>query len=453
VGGDRDGHPLVTPEVTTASLLAYRQAALDLHHQALHRLGARLGLSALVHPSPPRLKDAIGRLSERLGTRAQPALARNPEEPWRTLVNLIAARLPTSAQAPLENGHYSRASELEDDLEVLVGTLADIDAARLASVDVAPVLRTVRTFGLHLVALDTRQNTHMHDLAIEQLLVAAGERDTTFGRWMESRRCEFLLDELRRTRPFTLPDVAVGAEGDAVVGALRAIARWHRLHGKAVLGGLIVSMTRSVSDLLAVLLLAREAGLIEPSPAGPLGPLPAVPLFETIDDLKNAPDILDGFLSTPVVARSLVHTAGAGRRPVQDVMVGYSDSNKDGGMVASLWGLHRAEAKLLQVGHRDGVDVRFFHGRGGTSSRGAGPTHRFLSALPPHALDAGLRLTEQGETVFQKYGTVDAATYNGSWRFARAACAPCTSASGNSCAAGDRAGDATKGSASPSWRR
>lgn len=414
VGGDRDGHPLVTPEVTHESLLAYRGAALDLHRRALCRLASRLGLSTLSHATPASLASAIARASDSLGPRARDPLSRNPEEPWRTWINLMAARLPDTAEAAPGPGQYTAAQELIEDLEVLSASLAEVSAERLVRVEVAPVLRAVRAFGLHLVSLDVRQNSRMHDLAVEQLLAAAGEREHGFGQWEEARRISLLERELATTRPFALPEVSLGAEGDAVVQALREVARWHRRHGAAGLGAIIVSMTRSVSDLLVPFLLAREAGLLVKTDEGPICPLPVVPLFETIDDLERAPEILDALLSNALVARSLEHArrAAGDERATQQVMVGYSDSNKDGGIVASLWGLHRAEARLLEVAGRHGVALRFFHGRGGTLSRGAGPTHRFLSAMPAGALEGGLRLTEQGETIFQKYGTVDAASYN-----------------------------------------
>jgi phosphoenolpyruvate carboxylase len=412
VGGDRDGHPLVTAEVTEASLRAYRQAALDLHRRSLARLASRLGLSVLSQTAPKRLVEAIDRMKAALGPAAAEALSRNPEEPWRTAINLIETRLPTDAGAPLAEGQYARADELEADLALIGSTLEEVAAGRLARTEVDPLLRTVRAIGFHLVSLDIRQNSRMHDLAIEQLLAAAGERDHAFSQWEEPQRRAFLEGELERRRPFTLPETALGSEGETVVSSLRAVARHHRRHGEAGLGSLIVSMTRSLSDLLVPLVLAREAGLLVQTDRGPICPLEVVPLFETIDDLENAPEILDAFLATPIVARSLTHRARNGERPIQQVMVGYSDSNKDGGIVASLWGLHRAEARLLEIAARRGVELRFFHGRGGTLSRGAGPTHRFLSALPRGALEGGLRLTEQGETIFQKYGTLDAAAYN-----------------------------------------
>jgi len=414
IGGDRDGHPLVTPEVTLAALHSYRDAALDLQRGALVSLGARLGFSGLLHPTPRVLRDGIARLQALLGERAAPALARNPEEPFRTHANLMLARLPERADAPPAPGSYEDPAELLADLDVLTLALREVRADRLVDLEVEPVARGVRVFGLHLVALDIRQNSHAHDLAVEGLLAASGEAETDFSRWDEDRRRQLVLRELDSRRPFAAPTTPLPPQVESVVGALRVLASWTGAHGTDGVGALIVSMTRSLSDLLVPYLLAREAGLLQVGSDGAHCPLPVVPLFETIDDLARAPEILDAFLSTPIVRRSLAQQRAAhgSPTPVQEVMLGYSDSNKDGGIVASLWGLHRAETALLAVARRHHVGLRFFHGRGGTLSRGAGPTHRFLASQPEGGLEHGLRLTEQGETIFQKYGSLDAAAYN-----------------------------------------
>ena len=165
-------------------------------------------------------------------------------------------------------------------------------------------------------------------------------------------------------------------------------------------------MTRNVSDLLAVYVLAKEAGLLMVDDPGPRCLLPVVPLFETIDDLAASPQILGEFLRSPITRRTLEAQTSGGATPSQQVMIGYSDSNKDGGILASQWGLYRAQEALASVAESAGVAIRFFHGRGGTISRGAGPTHRFLRALPPGSMSGALRLTEQGETVAQKYANV-----------------------------------------------
>jgi phosphoenolpyruvate carboxylase len=208
---------------------------------------------------------------------------------------------------------------------------------------------------------------------------------------------------------------SAGPEADAVVSTFRVLAGHLQRHGPDGLGSLIVSMTRRVSDLLAVYVLAREAGLLRSFPEGMVCLLPVVPLLETVEDLQNGPELLEKFLEFPVTRASLAyHARQAGRpgRPRQQVMVGYSDSNKDAGILASQWALQRGQARLAEVGERAGVAVQFFHGRGGTVSRGAGPTHRFLEALPPGSLDGSIRLTEQGETIAQKYGNPGTALHN-----------------------------------------
>jgi phosphoenolpyruvate carboxylase len=190
----------------------------------------------------------------------------------------------------------------------------------------------------------------------------------------------------------------------------RVIAEHIETYGPEGIGALIVSMTRSVSDLLTVYVLAREAGLVRPDDQGELVCLvPVVPLFETIDDLMAAPDLLASFLDHPITQRSLKQLGGA---PVVQVMLGYSDSNKDGGILMSQWSLHTAQRALTEVASARGVQLRFFHGRGGTVSRGAGPTHRFFGALPQGSLTGSFRLTEQGETIAQKYANQITATYN-----------------------------------------
>ena len=412
VGGDRDGHPLVTPAVTAQTLLRQRETALELHRNALGRLARRLGLSGLRHPAPGLLTDAITRLASSLGPAATPALTRNPEEPWRTFVNLVAARLPP-AQGPRPPSAYTHSNELVADLELLERSLVDIGAARLARTDVRPVRRAVLGMGFGLLALDLRQNSAVHDQATEELLQRAHVARSDFSHWPEPERLAFLEHELGSLRPFLPPNVTPGPSAASVRDSLGVLARHRAEHGHHAegLGVYVVSMTRSVSDLLVPFVFAREVGLLEDSADGPICPLEVVPLFETIDDLERAPAILERFLETPLVARSLA-ARYPDTRPIQTVMVGYSDSNKDGGLTASLWSLFKAETAMLEVASRRGIRLRFFHGRGGTLSRGAGPTHRFLSAQPDHALDGGLRLTEQGETVIQKYGTREAAAYN-----------------------------------------
>lgn len=413
VGGDRDGHPLVTAEVTRETLSQLRAAALNLLRDQLTDLTVRISLSEHLQSTPAELLDFIATHAAMLGERGRAALARNPGEPWRQAVNLIMARLPVDDGSVPPAGVYGSARELTADLDMLRRNLLAVDARRIVQMDLDPLIRSAQTFGFHLAALDIRQNSHFHDLAVGQLLAAAGYDRTDFAEWDEADRLAFLNRELASPRPFTRPDMTLPPEATAVLSCYRAVLDHYRRHGADGLGALIVSMTRSVSDLLVVYLLAREVGLAVHTDTGLVCRLPVVPLFETIDDLHEAPHILEAFLVHPLTQRSLAFQKEARdlETPVQQVMVGYSDSNKDGGIFASLWNLHRAEDALATTGRRRNVRIRFFHGRGGTISRGAGPTHRFINALPHGSLAGDLRLTEQGETIAQKYGNrLNAAT-------------------------------------------
>jgi phosphoenolpyruvate carboxylase len=404
VGGDRDGHPGVTAEVTTETLGLFRESVLELIEERLCGLAVRLSLSDQRQPPPPRLLARIEALGARLGDAGRGALPRNPGEPWRQHVNLLLAALPR-AGAP-RPGQFARASELLDELWVVRESLVAVGADRLARSNVDPVILIVEAFGFHLARVDVRQNSDFHDRALAHLLDIAG---TPGGReypeWHLPERRALLDAELATRRPFAARADVTGAEAVAVLDVYGRLADHRERFGGAGLGALIVSMTRSAEDLLAVHLLAREAGLLVDDGGARVCPLEVVPLFETIDDLERAPSILDDYLGHPVVAASLrfQQREQGLSEPVQQVMVGYSDSGKDGGITCSFWSLYRGQSRIAEVARRHGVRVRFFHGRGGTIGRGAGPTHRFVKALPAHTVECDLRVTEQGETIAQKY--------------------------------------------------
>jgi phosphoenolpyruvate carboxylase len=414
VGGDRDGHPLVTAETTRQTLAEMRQHALRLVRHHLDRLASKLSLSVHLQLPCPGMMARIEEITRELGSRGEHAVGRNPKEPWRQFVNLMIAKLPAGADSPPTDRQYRSHGELLDDLELLRESLACIGASGLGRGHVMPAYRIVQTFGFHLGRLDIRQNSRFHDLALSQLMTAAGLDGAGFLEWDEPERLEFLNRELLSPRPFTHPDMHAGPEAEAVLSCYRVLFDHISSFGPEGIGSMIVSMTRKLSDLLVVYLLAREVGLMKPSGNGDACLLPVVPLFETIEDLERSHSILEGFLGHPVTRRSLAcRKDAAGReRLVQEVMVGYSDSNKDGGIVSSLWNLYRAEERMIGAGRNAGVDILFFHGRGGSISRGAGPTHRFIEAQPHGALDAGLRVTEQGETISQKYANRISAAYN-----------------------------------------
>ncbi|RYG62979.1 phosphoenolpyruvate carboxylase [bacterium] len=415
VGGDRDGHALVTAEVTQETLVDLRLGALIVLNRMLERLAVKMSLSVYGQDAPLELTEAIERIILEIGPRSTPIMDQDAEEPWRQFVRLMSAKMPldTNADQPVlvdGAGYYRYPHELKADLEILRYSLEAVGAVRLVHVDLGPLERALETFGFHLAGLDVRQNSAWHDRALSQLMTAAGLDGEGFPSWSEEDRLRFLDKELRSPRPFLHPGAHVEGEAGAVLDCYRVLANHIELYGDGV-GSLIVSMTRSLSDLLVVFILAREAGLMRMTGDGLVCGLPVVPLFETVEDLEGSADILRVWLEHPVARLSLEKGANGGI-VTQQVMVGYSDSNKDKGIFASQWALQKGQTKMAEVGKATGVKIRFFHGRGGTISRGAGPTHRFLEALPHSSLSGDIRLTEQGETIAQKFGNRATATYN-----------------------------------------
>lgn len=418
VGGDRDGHPLVTAPITADSLSELRQHALEVHARNLDTLAAKLPLSSNFQKTPAALEDALGSLREENPAAADTLARQYSDEPWRQYVLLLKAKLPLGVEPA--SHHYSSPATLDADLALLNASLLEAGARRLADTAVWPVRRALDVFGFHLADLDIRQNSAFHDQALIQILEALGQPAPDFSTWEETRRIEFLNRELQSPRPFLYQDTGIGDQADAVLSCYGVLRRHIRRHGRAGIGSLIVSMTKRMSDLLVVYVLAREAGLMKWTADGLLCEIPVVPLFETLDDLERSADLINAFLDHPVTRRSLAHhrqdrahvLSRPHEQPIQQVMVGYSDSNKDCGILASQWALHKAQSGLAEAGRTHGTKIRFFHGRGGTISRGAGPTHRFLGALPAGSMQGDVRLTEQGETIAQKYAILGTATYN-----------------------------------------
>jgi len=419
VGGDRDGHPFVTAEVTEETLLEFRNIALELNSNYLTQLAIKLSLAERIQNPPIFFLNRIKQMLEEVGEAGKELILRNPEEPWRQYVNLVKYKLPNtttslSQKENIPNYKYKNHYELLEDLKILRESLLQVGAKQIALHDVYSLERIIQAYGFHSVALDVRQNSKFHDLAMSQILKAAGLLDYDFLSWDESKRLNFLNEELKSPRPFTLAGMSCGPEADAVISCYRVLAKYVKKYGLEGLGALIVSMTRSLSDLLVIYIFARETGLVVHTEEGMVCLLPVVPLFETIGDLKGAPEILESFITHPMTVRSLKYRAKFKHMeiPVQQVMLGYSDSNKDGGILASQWNLYEAQKKLTTIADKHQIRIRFFHGRGGTISRGGGKTHRFLEALPSPALTGSIRMTIQGETIAQQYANFASAVYN-----------------------------------------
>jgi len=425
IGGDRDGHPFVTADVTAHALKVMRANALRVHRRSMESLGANLPLSSLFQTTPP----ALLALQEQLITALQNEphidltyiLDRNKEEPWRCTAYLMRAKIVLAIEKPDSSAAYTLPEQLLADLDVLATTLTEVGASALAVDLIAPLRQRIHAFGFHSAALDIRQNSAFHEKALEQLMKAAGLLgERSFIDWSVEEKRAMLERELRSPRPFLAPGISAGPEADTVLACYRVVATHRAKFGDAGLGSLIVSMTRRVEDLLIVYVLAREAGLAEWTPEGLRCPLPVVPLFETMGDLEAGPGITDAFLSHAVTQRSLGNKDGRAE-PTFQVMVGYSDSNKDCGILASQWALHRGQAALAETIRSHGARPVFFHGRGGTVGRGAGPTHWFMEALPHGSLSGSMRMTEQGETIAQKYAHIGSAVYNAELLIASAA--------------------------------
>lgn len=404
VGGDRDGHPFVTPEFTASTLQLHRQAALKILKTSLSQLASKLSFSGHLNPASEAFTTLIQDRAKALGSAGQKALNRNPLEPWRQFVNLILARLQNTIESNV-NGEdasfYRRSSELSADLKLLREELIQINAARIAKDLLFPVERMVQCFGFHLAKLDIRQNSAYHEKALRQILQAAGFTDADYGSWSEEKRLAFLNEELTINRPFVVAGTSCGPEADQLLGYYRELKTYIDRYGPDGIGSLIVSMTRSLSDLLVVYLFLREVDLLNT-------PLPVVPLLETIEDLKAGGEILEAFLMHPLTVKRRKDN----HINVQEVMLGYSDSNKDGGVLTSRWSIYKAEQQLTEIGNRCGVLLCFFHGRGGSISRGGGKIHRFMESMPPGSVSGQIKMTVQGETIANQFANLLNATYN-----------------------------------------
>lgn len=416
IGGDRDGHPFVTADVTEHALAQLRRNALRVQRRGLERLARELPLSSLFQKPPASLTTFLDRLVADLEreapTQAAQIVARNHEEPWRAAAYLMRERVLITMRRAESAAAYAAPAELEADLAVVASSLEEIGAGALVRDHVQPLQRQIRTFGFHLATLDVRQNSTFHEKALDQLLRAAGLlQEGSFADWSVEDKRALLDHELESPRPFLAAGMSVGDEASAVLSCYRVLARHRACFGDEGLGALIVSMTRSTEDLLVVYLLVREAGLGEWRDGGFVCPLPVTPLFETMGDLEKGPGIVADFLAHPVTRRSL-KLDESGRLADFQMMVGYSDSNKDCGILASQWALHRAQDALEREVRKQGARPVFFHGRGGTVGRGAGPTHWFMEALAPGSLGGRMRMTEQGETIAQKYAHLASAVYN-----------------------------------------
>jgi phosphoenolpyruvate carboxylase len=410
IGGDRDGNPFVTADALRRATTRQAETALTHHLGELDALRDELSMS-----------DRLVTPTQELYHLAEASRDDSPfraDEPYRRALNGIAARLAATAATVLgrpvpgpdihvELPPYDSPDELRADLDVIDASLRSHGAGALADDRLLRLREAVEVFGFHLCGLDMRQNAAVHEQVVGELLEWAGVCDD-YSALDEDARVELLAGELTLRRPLVRPDAELSEDARGELDVLLAAADQVALLGPRTIPNYVISMCESVSDVLEVAVLLKEVGLFDPGAEG--GPTCSVgisPLFETIGDLQAAAATLTAVLDQPLY-RSML----AARGDVQEVMLGYSDSNKDGGYLAANWALYRAELDLVAVAREENIRLRLFHGRGGTVGRGGGPSYEAIRAQPPGAVAGALRLTEQGEVIAAKYGDPDRARRN-----------------------------------------
>lgn len=418
VGGDRDGNPTITLEHTAEILRLQKEVALTKYIPAIRGLSDRLSQSRLYVGISDELEESIAADTKRLPQVAAEAAGRSATEPYRRKMEFIWERLRRTSRLNAESAHrrisadssaYSGPAELLDDLAIVERSLRANHGRFAADYAVTPLATQVRLFGFHLAALDIRDHKTKYLSAVAAVL---GRIGVDWNALSESEKVEVLEREIANPRPLIAADLDYDADTNETLGLLRLARRMKREVGPESIGSFILSMASTVSDVLAVLLLAKEAGLaaltFSPLPnearagsgegAGVRSDVDVVPLFETIEDLENAPDVLDTLLRNPVYRQNI-----SARGDMQEVMVGYSDSNKDGGYLTACWKLYVAQTKLAEVAERHGVALRIFHGRGGAIGRGGGPANKAIIAQPPGTIHGRIKITEQGEVIAARY--------------------------------------------------
>ncbi len=397
IGGDRDGNPNVTADVVRLATASAAYTALAHYLSELTALEQELSMSSRLITVTPELAALADSCQE----------AARADEPYRRAIRVIRARLSATTAEILDREPenrldlglepYAGPAELRADLDTVDASLRANGSALLADDRLAQLREALDVFGFHLSALDMRQNSDVHEEVVSELLAWAGVHPD-YASLPEDERVTVLIDELGTRRPLLSERAQLSDLARSELGVIEAAARAIEIYGPRAIPNYIISMCRSVSDMLEAAILLKEVGLLDVSGPEPYCPVGIVPLFETIDDLRGGAAILEAALELPLY-RAIVHA----RDENQEVMLGYSDSNKDGGYLAANWALYRAELDLVESARKTGIRLRLFHGRGGTVGRGGGPSYEAILAQPPGAVNGSLRLTEQGEVIAAKY--------------------------------------------------
>ena len=396
IGGDRDGNPFVTAPVLGEAMRLQSARALAHYLEELHELGGELSISSSLMRVTPELTALAEKSTDT-------AAARN-DEPYRRAIAGIYSRLAKTAaeldhlvalRQPLTDAKgYANVEEFAADLDIISHSLESNGGAILARGRLRGLIRAVDVFGFHLAPLDLRQNSDVHERTVHELLAAA-EPGTDYLSHDEEGRIAILLKELRSPRPLVSPFFSYSEQTTGELALFRTAASIRKTYGAGAIRTSIISKCQGVSDMLELALLLKEVGLVG---ADGRAQINMAPLFETIEDLRACVAVMDRLLALPEYRRMVDAMGGE-----QEVMLGYSDSNKDGGFVTSGWELYKAEIGLVEVFKRHGVRIRLFHGRGGSVGRGGGPSYDAILAQPGGAVQGQIRITEQGEIISSKY--------------------------------------------------
>ncbi|UMB67619.1 phosphoenolpyruvate carboxylase [Mycobacterium paraterrae] len=406
IGGDRDGNPNVTADVVRLATGSAAYTALNYYFAELSALEQELSMSARL----VAVTDELTALAEACD---EPARG---DEPYRRALRVIHGRLTATAAHILDwepdnlldlgLPPYATPEEMQADLDVVDASLRANGSRLLADDRLARLREALHVFGFHLSGLDMRQNSDVHEEVVAELLAWAGVHPD-YASLSEDERVNILAAELGTRRPLIGDREQLSELARKELAIVSAAARAVEIYGSEAVPNYIISMCRSVSDFLEAGLLLKECGLLDAAAETPYAPVGIVPLFETIDDLRRGASILEAALDLPVY-QSIVRA----RNDSQEVMLGYSDSNKDGGYLTANWALYRAELDLVESARKTGIRLRLFHGRGGTVGRGGGPSYQAILAQPPGAVNGSLRLTEQGEVIAAKYAEPQMAQRN-----------------------------------------
>jgi phosphoenolpyruvate carboxylase len=409
IGGDRDGNPNVNADTMRQALARQSATIFDFYLEEVHALGAELSVSSLLANVSPELQA--------LADASPDVSAHRAEEPYRRALTGIYARLAATTRAMgaanvlrKEVGSappYANADDFTADLEILASSLRKHHGAALIKPRLSMLKRASGIFGFHLATLDMRQSSDVHERVLAELFACA-RVEPHYASLPEQKKIELLLAELGKPRLLYSPYLAYSDESESELAILHAAREIRQRYGARAIQNYIISHTQTASDLLEVLLLQKETGLLRTnwnSDSGQTGDtldaelaLMVIPLFETIPDLRCAATIMENLMAIPLFRRVM-----AKQGSLQEVMLGYSDSNKDGGFLTSNWELYKAETRLAGVFDRAGVKLRLFHGRGGTVGRGGGPSYEAVLAQPPGTVNGQIRVTEQGEAIASKF--------------------------------------------------